>query len=105
MRTGTLRNSSRLAVFILLWSLLLSMPIVSATGQREASSSRVEQADREPQNWLTYYGNYSGWSYSPLDQINRSNVKRLGPVWTFCRWRNAADHKPWSRSRRQLRSS
>ena len=27
-------------------------------------------------------GNYAGWSYSPLDQINASNVKNLVPVWS-----------------------
>ena len=83
MRTGSIHNSSRLAGFILPWFLLLSMSIVSATGQQKASSSRVEHADKEPQNWLTYYGNYSGWSYSPLNQINRTNVRQLEPVWTF----------------------
>lgn len=37
----------------------------------------------EPQNWLMTRGNYHGWSYSPLDQINASNVRGLTPVWTF----------------------
>ena len=30
-----------------------------------------------------YRGNYEGWGYSPLDQINASNVKDLKPVWTM----------------------
>jgi alcohol dehydrogenase (cytochrome c) len=37
----------------------------------------------EPQNWLMTRGNYQGWSYSPLDQINTQNVKNLVPVWSF----------------------
>src|SRR6185369_871397 len=37
----------------------------------------------EPQNWLMYRGTYDSWGYSPLDQINRKNVRRLVPVWTF----------------------
>jgi alcohol dehydrogenase (cytochrome c) len=37
----------------------------------------------EPQNWLMTRGNYQGWSYSPLDQINTGNVRNLVPVWTF----------------------
>jgi alcohol dehydrogenase (cytochrome c) len=37
----------------------------------------------EPQNWLMYRGNYSGWGYSPLDQITPANVKKLVPMWTF----------------------
>jgi alcohol dehydrogenase (cytochrome c) len=39
-------------------------------------------ANPEPGNWLMTRGNYAGWSYSPLDQINLSNVKNLVPVWT-----------------------
>ncbi|HEX7022941.1 MAG TPA: hypothetical protein VF171_08785, partial [Trueperaceae bacterium] len=31
----------------------------------------------EPQNWLIYKGNYSQQAYSPLDQINTSNVSNL----------------------------
>ena len=37
----------------------------------------------EPQNWLTYYGDYSGQRYSRLDQINAGNVKGLRPAWVF----------------------
>src|SRR5215469_2788660 len=31
----------------------------------------------EPQNWLMYRRTYDGWGYSPLDQINTTNVKKL----------------------------
>ena len=41
---------------------------------------RLLNARDEPQNWLTYYGAYDGQRYSPLDQINTDNVKRLRPV-------------------------
>jgi alcohol dehydrogenase (cytochrome c) len=37
----------------------------------------------EPQNWLMYRGTYNGWGYSPLDQINTQNVKKLFPVWSL----------------------
>ena len=37
----------------------------------------------EPENWLQIRGNYQGWMYSPLDQINASNVKHLTPVWAY----------------------
>jgi alcohol dehydrogenase (cytochrome c) len=42
---------------------------------------RIRNARSEPQNWLTYYGTYSGQRYSSLDQINTSNVHNLRPVW------------------------
>ena len=44
---------------------------------------RILNAREEPQNWLTYYGAYDGQRYSPLDQINTENVKRLLPAWVF----------------------
>src|SRR5918992_5670979 len=44
---------------------------------------RILNAREEPQNWLTYYGAYNGQRYSPLDQINKQNVKRLAPAWVF----------------------
>lgn len=37
----------------------------------------------EPGNWMHYRRTYDGHGYSPLDQINTSNVKSLAPVWTF----------------------
>ncbi|MDT7575298.1 MAG: hypothetical protein QOH17_1631 [Pseudonocardiales bacterium] len=44
---------------------------------------RILEARSEPENWLTYYGAYDGQRYSPLDQINTDNVKRIGPAWIF----------------------
>jgi alcohol dehydrogenase (cytochrome c) len=44
---------------------------------------RILDARSEPHNWLTYYGAYNGQRYSPLDQINTDNVKRIGPAWVF----------------------
>ena len=45
------------------------------------TTDRILNARDEPQNWLTYYGAYDGQRYSPLDQINTDNVKRLKPEW------------------------
>ena len=39
-------------------------------------------ANPEPENWLLTKGNYEGWSYTALDQINPSNVAKLKPVWS-----------------------
>jgi len=50
---------------------------------QELTAKRIEHAEKEPQNWLTFYGNYRAWSYSSLDQITRENVKQLVPVWAF----------------------
>jgi alcohol dehydrogenase (cytochrome c) len=50
---------------------------------RNVTYERILRARSEPQNWLTYYGAYDGQRYSPLDQINTENVKRLRPAWVF----------------------
>ena len=49
----------------------------------DVNYDRILNAREEPQNWLTYYGAYDGQRYSPLDQINTENVKRLRPAWIF----------------------
>jgi len=35
-----------------------------------------------PQDWPIHRGNYQAWGYSPLDQINKANVKNLQLVWS-----------------------
>ncbi len=38
--------------------------------------------DPDPAHWLMWRRTLDGWGYSPLDEINRSNVNRLRRVWT-----------------------
>jgi alcohol dehydrogenase (cytochrome c) len=70
------------AMRLLRCSLALLTVVLSAHAQ-EPTGRRIADAAKEPQNWLTYFGTYNAWRYSPLDQINRSNVKSLTPVWAF----------------------
>src|SRR5262249_1392034 len=42
---------------------------------------RIRNAKAEPQNWLTYWGDYLGTHYSPLRQINTSNIGQLQAAW------------------------
>lgn len=41
------------------------------------SYARLRHADAEPQNWLTYWGDYQGHHYSSLSQITPRNVQQL----------------------------
>ncbi|WP_149304707.1 PQQ-dependent dehydrogenase, methanol/ethanol family [Pareuzebyella sediminis] len=45
--------------------------------------ARLVQADETPQEWLSYGRNYSETRFSPLDQINASNVDSLGLAWSL----------------------
>lgn len=59
---------------------LVSGPLTAA----EYSSVTDERLKNpEPENWLSWRGNYAGWGYSPLDEINVDNVKDLVPVWSY----------------------
>lgn len=42
---------------------------------------RIRNAQTEPQNWLTYWGDYGGRHFTALDQINKSNVHQLQAKW------------------------
>ena len=49
----------------------------------QVSFDRLLQADREPQNWLTYSGTYLGQRYSQLTQITPANTKNLELSWMY----------------------
>jgi PQQ-dependent dehydrogenase (methanol/ethanol family) len=57
----------------------------SKTSQAEIpgglSYERIRQAAAEPQNWLTYWGDYQGRHFSDLRQIKPANVPRLQARW------------------------
>ncbi len=67
----------------------LAMPSAARAAEAEAATAAyapvtdARLAQPEPDNWLQYRGNYQGWGYSPLDQINTENVKRLVPAWSI----------------------
>lgn len=39
--------------------------------------------DPDPADWLMYRRTYDGWGYSPLNQIDRANVRELRLVWAW----------------------
>jgi alcohol dehydrogenase (cytochrome c) len=66
------------------WSALAE----SQTGAKHApkidvDAERIERAASEPQNWLTYSGNYSSWRYSRLEEITTANVTSLTLAWSL----------------------
>ena len=57
------------------------VPIDSLAGG--LSSARLTHADREPQNWLTYWGSYRSEHFSELKQIDRRNLSQLQAQWAM----------------------
>ena len=68
----TKRNRS-IRVALLAGSILAAWPALAA----EVTPQRLVNADKEPQNWLMNHRTYDGQRFSPLDKINKSNVKGL----------------------------
>ena len=65
-------------------SVAIALGLVAAAAQgQQVTGDRLVASDQEPQNWLTYYGNYQGLRYSKLDQINAANVGKLQMKWAF----------------------
>jgi alcohol dehydrogenase (cytochrome c) len=64
-------------------SLLYLVLLIPCSLCAQVSSERLLRAGDEPQNWLTYSGNYSSHRYSPLQQVDPTNVKNLELKWVF----------------------
>jgi alcohol dehydrogenase (cytochrome c) len=47
------------------------------------TAERLIASQKEPHNWLTHHGSYSGHRYSTLNQINKRNVKNLKMTFTY----------------------
>jgi len=63
---------------------ILALVSFAACGlSAQVTSERLLHPEREPQNWLTYSGNYYAQRYSALDQITRDNAKNLEQQWVF----------------------
>src|SRR5215471_9965678 len=49
----------------------------------QVTFERLVNSSKEPQNWMTYSGSYSGKRFSGLDQINTKNVGSLTAKWVY----------------------
>jgi alcohol dehydrogenase (cytochrome c) len=63
--------------------LLLAILLLSGSAVGQITYERHLQAGDEPQNWLTYSGDYFSHRYSRLDQLNPANVANLELKWVF----------------------
>ncbi|MGB7129790.1 MAG: PQQ-dependent dehydrogenase, methanol/ethanol family, partial [Candidatus Sulfotelmatobacter sp.] len=51
--------------------------------QGQVTSDRLVNSAKEPWNWLTYSGDYSGRRFTSLDQVNTKNVQSLAAKWVY----------------------
>src|SRR5438876_2239389 len=55
----------------------LGFGVVGSAMAAEVTADRLNNPDKEPQNWLMNHRTYDAQRYSPLDKINKNNVKSL----------------------------
>src|SRR5579864_5212059 len=57
--------------------------VASAVLPAQVTYESLLNALKEPQNWLTYSGDYTGIRHRDLMQINSANAKDLRAAWMF----------------------
>jgi alcohol dehydrogenase (cytochrome c) len=58
--------------------------VATATlGGQQVTFERLLRPDREPQNWLSYSGNFANLRHSPLTEITPANAKDLEMKWVW----------------------
>jgi quinohemoprotein ethanol dehydrogenase len=66
-----------------LLGVLLAVWTVAALQSPKVDDGALKNAPRNAEEWLTYGRDYSEQRYSPLTQINASNVNRLSLAWSY----------------------
>jgi alcohol dehydrogenase (cytochrome c) len=64
-------------------TLLLVCCVLVGEMRAQVTFERLLNASNEPQNWLTYSGDYAGRRFSTLDQVNKANVHSLTAKWVY----------------------
>ena len=64
-------------------TLVLLVTILATTARAQVTFERLINSGNEPQNWLTYSGDYGGHRFSALDQINKANAHFMVAKWVY----------------------
>src|SRR6266513_2521875 len=68
-----------------IWSAvcLVAFAVASAPAVLLIAADQDAKTSPDSQDWPVFGGSLENWHYSPLTQINRSNVKQLEVAWTY----------------------
>ena len=69
--------------YAMLIATLVTLVSFHLNAQTPVPPDRLLNSAKEPQNWLTYGGDYFSNRYSTLTQITPANVKSLGLAWAY----------------------
>ncbi len=65
------------------WLLMSISAVFAVEACAQVTFERLLNSSSEPQNWLTYSGDYAGTRFSPLDRVNTANVHSLTAKWVY----------------------
>ncbi len=83
MKQKSLVTRTPALVLLAVAAALFATPGATQSARPYTPVTQARLENPEPVNWLLFRRTYDANGYSPLDQINATNVKRLTPVWTF----------------------
>ncbi|MBV8902273.1 MAG: PQQ-dependent dehydrogenase, methanol/ethanol family, partial [Acidobacteriia bacterium] len=79
------RRALEFPVLLTAFGLALASPALaqrSAGVPRQVDDELLREGSRTGEEWISYAVNWFEQRYSPLSQINASNVNRLGLAWS-----------------------
>ena len=97
MSQRRLRNALLVGLPVLLLSGAAAMAQQPQPGDAIKNLTPVTDAmlrNPPPGDWLMWRRTYNAWGYSPLDQINKGNVKNLKVAWTWSLTNGATETTP-----------
>ena len=57
--------------------------VSTRAGPADVDGARIQNADSEPGNWMTYGRTYNEQRFSPLNRIDDKNAGQLGLAWSY----------------------
>ena len=80
---GAKKNANKKGFPDLTFLVCAAIALSGAGLQAQVTSDRIVNSAKEPQNWLTYSGDYSGRRFSSLVQVNTKNAHLLAAKWVY----------------------
>jgi alcohol dehydrogenase (cytochrome c) len=64
-------------------AIFIACGALAGNSHAQVTFDRLLHSAKEPQNWMTYSGDYAGRRYSALDQVNATNARALTAKWVY----------------------
>src|SRR2546422_10922568 len=78
-----MRTRKVIVLFLSLAGLLFATWVATAQQARRIDDTALRNAGKTGEDWLTYGLTLGETRYSPLKQVDTSNVSRLGLAWSY----------------------